>query len=243
MLRLVRIVSVSVALCTVVGMLGTSAYAGTIIKLSLGSDIEDDIEFDGTTLSTVDDLVGATNGDQNTAVTYTDFLDALADIPLNVASFSLNGLTKTGFATLIMDVLVVQNFTGGTIQLYDDSDVLLLEGTLANSTLSGPLGPPATGALFTTTFGVVTDGTLQPFIDDGTLALSMTLTDINGGVGFSVTPSLPLAGPYTLNSFRSDATVAIVAEPVPEPAAAVLFLLGAALAIGRRASFAAGRSS
>jgi hypothetical protein len=158
-----------------------------------------------------------------------DFLSFYPDILPPIGSFSLNGLTASGFASLfpiISPVLVIQDFTGGTFELYDPANTLLLSGTLDDSTLAGPLGPPATGALFTTSFSLVTGGILSPFIDKDTLTMSMSFTDVNGGAGFSVAAVAPL-----LNPFTADATLSMAADQVPEPALAALFLAGAAALI------------
>ena len=232
MLRTVRIALSCVAICALVGMLAAESYAGTIIKLSLGSDDPADIELVASTLSTIDDAaIPVTTGEQNTAIDYSDFLSGHVDIPLSLASFTLDGLVKSGNAQVFMNVLVIQNFTGGSMSLYDDSNNLLLSGTLANSTLTGPLGQPATGGLFTTSFGTVTIGSLQPLLLPNSVSLSMTLTDINDGVGLSVSLIPGGASPtYSLNPFSADATIAIVADPaVPEPATLGLLLIGTAL--------------
>ena len=201
-------------------------HAGTIIKLSLGSDAPADVEFDGTTLSTVDDTIAPTTGDQNTAIDYQDFLSGMSDILLPDASFSMNGLTTSGAASVFGGFLVIQNFTGGTFELYDPApgNALLLSGSLANSTLTGTIGPPATGALFTTSFALVTGGSLAPLIDKDTLTVSMNLSSINNGSGLTV--SLPPA-PFSLDPFRADASVNIAAEKSPEPASVFLAGLGA----------------
>jgi hypothetical protein len=86
--------------------------------------------------------------------------------------------------------------------------------------------------LFTTSFGTVTSGTLKPLINAGSLSLSMTLTNISQGVGLSVSlvPGRTVTA-YSLNPFDADATIAIVADPIPEPASALLLVIGAMLAV------------
>ena len=238
MLRFFGLSSALVTLCAWSSLLCTSSLAGTIIKLSL-SAAPADIIFNGTVLGTIDDGDGTTSGDQNTSAVFLDLLDSQhADILPPDASFSLKNLSANGpvnpFPT-ISPVLVIQDFTGGNFELYDtvaNGDTLLLSGTLNNSTLTGPIGPPATGALFTTSFANVTGGTLMPFIDAGSLTLSMTFTQISNGAGFSIDMTNPAAP--KLNTFTADAAVNIAAEPsgpiVPEPVAATLLLIGAALA-------------
>jgi hypothetical protein len=201
-------------------------YAGTIIKLSLGSDAAADVQFSGGSsgvFGTVDDGNAATTGDQSTAVEFGDFLSGEADIPASAGSFSLDNLTASGNASTF-GPLVIQNFTGGSMNLYDAANVLLLSGTLANSALTGPIGAPATGALFTTSFANVTGGSLQPEILPGTLTVSMSLSDINSGAGFSVGG----ATAPVLNAFTADATLNIAAQPIPEPVAGMLIALASA---------------
>ena len=161
MLRFVKILGVSVVMCALVSLLSGTSTAGTIIKLSLSS-APADIAFSGVTLSTVDSTVAPTPGDQNTAIDYQGFLSGETDVVLPDASFSMSGLQATPIgsptASVFGGFLVIQDFTGGTFELYDTAPghALLLSGQLANSTLTGPIGPPATGALFTTSFALVT---------------------------------------------------------------------------------------
>jgi hypothetical protein len=204
-----------------------STQAGTIIKLSLGSDASADVEFSGGSsgvFGTVDDGNGATTGDQSTAIEFGDFLDgSQPDVMTTTASFTLDNLTASG-APSTFGPLVIQNFTGGTLSLYNPANVLLLSGTLANSALTGPIGPPATGALFTTSFATVTGGALQNNIVANSLTVSMSFSDINGGAGFSVG-----GGPSAvLNSFQADATLNIAAQQIPEPVAAMLIAVASA---------------
>jgi len=231
MLRRVWFACVGAAVIIWLGLSCSALHAGTIIKLSLGSDAPSDVEFDGTTLSTMDDTVVPTTGEQNTAVDYQDFFGGMSDISLPDASFSLNGLSVSGAASVFGGFLVIQDFTGGTFELYDPApgNALLLSGKLANSTLTGPIGPPATGALFTTSFASVTGGSLAPLIGPKTLTVSMNLSSINNGAGLKVTP-VGGPAPYTLDSFRADASVNIAAEQIPEPATTALLLIGSLLA-------------
>lgn len=242
MLRNLRVILSAFALGAIVLFSCSASLAGTIIKLNLGG-VGPDIGMGPPAgqpvgvLSTVDQTGGVSPaGDQLTAIEYTGFLNPIPDIGTNTASFSLNGLNSVGPAN-VFGSLVIQNFTGGLFSLYDPSDVLLLQGPLVNSALTGVMGPPGTGALFTTTLGSVSGGTLAAFIAPGSVSLSMNLTNVSGGAGFAVGG----AGP-TLQSFLADGSINISADPsglgpgVPEPATAVLVLLGgAAMAIcGRR---------
>jgi len=219
MMRLVRMVCVGV----MVGMLcggASSAWAGTIIKLGLGGDSAQDIKFDGTTLSTETDSNPATSGDQDTNIDFADFLSGETDVLSPTASFTLSGLTPSGTPTIIGGVLVIQDFSGGTFTLYDSSNAVLLSANLGISTMAGPLGPPATGALFTTSFAsLLPGGSLNSQIKPGSVTLSMSLSDISGGTGF-VAPG-GVFGP-----FNADATINIAAERIPEPATILMSVVG-----------------
>jgi hypothetical protein len=200
------------------------SYASTIIKLNLDG-VSPDISMNGAgILGTASDGNAASTGDQNTDVEYTDFLDPISDISTGDASFSMAGLQRIGSAQLFGS-LVIQNFSGGTISLYDPANNLLLSGALNTSTLSGVAGPPGTGGLFTTSLATVTGGSLQPYILPNTLSLSINLTDVNGGAGFGVRGE-------TLVAFSADAFVSIGGEPdpsgnIPEPASVALLALAA----------------
>jgi PEP-CTERM motif len=214
--------------------LAMSSRGATIIKLNLGSVGPDVSMSGGGVFGTVSDGVAATTGDQNTDVEYTGFFDGpFPDITTTDASFSMTGLLATGPAT-VFGSLVIQPFTGGTFNLYNPANVLLLTGPLTSSALTGVMGPPGTGALFTTSLGTVTGGTLAPLIAPGTVSLSINMTNVNGGLGFGVGGG---AAPILL-PFTADASVNIAANPVPEPAALVLVLVGS----GAAAVFARRRS-
>jgi hypothetical protein len=218
-----------------------ATFAGTIIKLNLGS-VSPDIEFDGSTLSTADDGNAVTDGDQNTAAEFTDFLESIeVDIPTPIASFTIGGLAPSGQAFVFLGQNVVQNFNGGSFTLYAADDSVLLSGSLTSSALSGTIGFSA-GGLFTTSFGSVTGGSLAPYIDDNTLVVSMNFTKIQttgGPVGLTVSPPPGNPAPQihqgTLQAFTADASINIEGE-IPEPGTIVLLFIGmiAARAIGRR---------
>jgi hypothetical protein len=204
------------------------ADAGLIIKLDLVGASEpsdpNDFGYNGTTLATLNDGDSSSPGDQDTAVSYMDILSGQTNLPSPQASFSLHGLTKSGPANLPpMTGLVIQNFTGGTFQLYGPGPAfsLLLQGTLSTSAIAGPIGAPATGGLFTSSFTSVTGGSLAGLLDPNNLTLSMNLNKINSGVGFVVSGG-------GLQSFVIDATLSVsdtAKVGVPEPSTATLSLI------------------
>lgn len=214
------------ASCALMMMLSAALNAGTIIKLNLGGVGPDVAMNDSGVLGTVSDGIASTTGDQNTAVVYTDFLaPQIADILSSTASFSMAGLQRDGFAQL-SGPSIIQGYIGGTMNLYDSSNNLLLSGNLNTSALVGNIGPnPPVGTVFSTSFGTITGGSLQNLplpILANTLALTVTLTDVNGGAGLSVGATAPI-----LQAFSADASVSIEGSPdpsgnIPEPTSIVL---------------------
>ena len=220
----------ALAVCTLFFLVASASHAATILKLDLGN-VAPDVGMDaGGIYGTVSDGNAATTGDQNTAIEYTSFLDAgNPDVTTPTGSFTLSGLTRIGPATVV-GTTVVQSFIGGNFSVFSPTNVLLLSGNLNGSTLTGPVGPPGTGALFSTSFGNVTGGTLASQIAPTSIALSINMTNVNGGAGFSVGGD---AAPILL-PFLADASVSIIGDPVPEPASLALIGLGGIVCVARR---------
>jgi hypothetical protein len=214
------------AICAVIGVVASATQAGTILKLNPDTTASN-IKFDAGILSTVDDLNAGTTGEQNTAVDFQGFLSGIPDIPPLSASVTLNGITRVGSATVFPFGLMMQNFSGGNVSIYDASNTLLLSGSLNASTLAGAVGPPGTDALFTTTFNHVTGGSLAPQIGPETVALKMNITAVNGGSGFTVATEGSV-----LNPFMAEALLTITGEqPIPEPTAALLLAFGGGVTV------------
>jgi hypothetical protein len=231
-----KIVIRGIAACALVCMAVSVTQAATIIKLNLGG-VGPDVGMGAPAglpagvLGTVDQTGGPSPaGDQLTDIEYTGFLNFIPDLNTNTASFSLNGLNAVGPAN-VFGTLVIQNYIGGVFSLYDPADNLLLQGPMGSSALTGVVGPPGTGALFTTVLTTVTGGSLAPLIAPGSVSLSMNMTNVNGGNGFAVAGGGP-----QLNPFVADAAISISADPVPEPATLSLIGLVAAtvIAVGGR---------
>ena len=212
------------ALAGLLVLSASSARADTIIKLGLGGDAAADLELSGGILSTVDDGDGATTGNQNTNIEFLGFLSFLTDETLSLASYTLDGVAVAGPATVFGGSMAIQNLTGGTLSLYDGNNILLLSASLVSSVITGPVGAPATGAIFSTSFAtLIPGGTLDAYLDPNSISFSISMSDVNGGTGLSVS-----GGGTVLDPFTADATQTIAAE-VPEPKAAALLGLGAAL--------------
>jgi hypothetical protein len=229
MLRTFRAAIRVIAVVAIFGVFASAAAAGTIMRLSPGESASH-IKFESNVLTTASDGNATTTGEHNTAVQFQGILEDVQDIPLPNASVTISGITRVGLATVFPNQLMMQNFTGGTVSLYDESNTLLLSGSLKASTLAGSLG--ATGAndgLFTTSFNVVTGGTLRGRLRPDSITLKMNIRDINEGAGLS-------APGRVLEPFTGDALLTITGE-VPEPGTFLLMLAGMGIVgswIGRR---------
>ena len=219
---LVRFLAISV-----IFVFPLAARAGTILKLDLGG-LGPDIAMSGGVVSTVNDGDAATTGDQDTAIQFTDFLEPIPDITTHTASFTLSGMTASGPVNLIGS-LAIQNFTGGQISIFDPSNNTLLTANLGNSVLTGTIGSPSTASIFNTTLSSPTGGSLASLIAPGSLSLSFSLSNVNGGTGLSVSDSI-------LQPFIGDSSVLIAGNAInaPEPATLALLAFGAVGLLARR---------
>jgi hypothetical protein len=249
MLRKLRYASLALSLCALIGFAWpASAQAATIVEMSLG-DATTDIEYDNGTLHTVDDGNNVTMGEQDTGVLFLNFVDGYGPDILSapLGSLTLSGLTPSpagpGSALLIFQSTILQNFTGGTLELWDENNNLLLSGNLGASALTGAVGNP-TGGLFQTSYGSITGGALMPYVDPNSFLMSMNFTSIKtipGGQNGLTLAAPPPPGNFVnvdLNPFRADATVDVEADQIPEPAAAgmLLAITLCALSVRRKAT-------
>ena len=207
-----------------VSLASSATFAETILKFDLGSAGED-FQLVGDTLSTLSVGGVATLGDQDTNVNFTGFLSGMTDIVSDTASFSLSDVKLDG-AALIAGGLVVQPTTGGEFELLDDSNGLLLSGLLQDGSISGAMGPSATGSFINIDLASVTGGSLAPLLDPDSLSLAISFTGVNDGNGFTVADSI-------LQPFEAAGT-ANVAASVPEPASLALLGMGSLLGLAAR---------
>jgi hypothetical protein len=230
-----RTVLTSLSFCALLGL--SAANGATVIKLNLAGTGPDLAMNASGVLGTTSDADPTTTGDQNTEIDYTGFLDPLfTDVTTNTASFSIAGLQRTGNPSIIGGTLIVQDFFGGTFNLYSPTNALLLSGNLQDSTLTGVIGGTGTGSIFTTKVGTFTSGSLLPNLLPNSLNVSMALTNVNNGLGFVLS-----GAPFALQPFTTDASVNISGEAglgpgLPEPTSIAIALLGAVgfSFIGRR---------
>src|SRR5262249_19621392 len=111
-------------------------------------------------LETLSDGDPASSGDQNTDIHFSSFLSGIPD---GIGSIRLRGVAATGAASVVNGDLVTQTFTGGSLEVFDASNALLLSGTPASWHFTGFVGTAAaaaSGTLFTDGFGSLTGGSL-----------------------------------------------------------------------------------
>jgi hypothetical protein len=82
--------------------------------------------------------------------------------------------------------------------------------------------------VISTSATTATGGSLAGLLAPGTVSLSMALTNVNGGSGFTV------SGAPQLDSLQADGSISIAANPVPEPASLGLLAMGAGVLASRR---------
>jgi hypothetical protein len=248
-----RTIIVSLATCATVGLAVSRSQAADILRLNLG-----EITVGYGVFGTGSDGDATTLGNQNTDVEFTGFLDGLfTDITTTDASFSCCGtVLASPTATSTNGNILVYGFSdpsGGMLSsfsLYAPDNTLLLSGQVGGGTLTGPMGPPATGEFVTTTLQSVTGGTLAPYLEPNSISLRFDLTNVRhspiplpGYLGDPSGQGFALYFPEgtDLLPFTADAIVTIAANPIPEPATVGLILPGAVAAAGlrrRRASAA-----
>jgi hypothetical protein len=207
------------------------ASQAAIVKLDLAKtpapDLGPDIVYTGAALATPNDGNGVTLGLQDTAIVFGDFLSPA--FPATTGSYSLHNLITNGPATVVGGNVVFQPMKNGDFQIYDSTNVKLLDVDLSTSAtlLTGSLTSP-TGGLITVTNGTVVGGSLATLIAPNSISFSISFSNIlsNGGtVGHLV-----LDGSNVLQPFQASATKEIGADPTPlgspEPSSAVLLAVG-----------------
>ena len=215
-------------------MIPSLGSAGTLMKLGLGTGDGPDIAMitlpsGDQVLSTIDEGNADTAGDQDTDVGFITVLPTETDIAPDLASFSLSGVNLIGSPMAVLGgALVAQSTSGGTFELFDAANSLLLSGSLMDGSLSGPPGSP-TGSFLTAALGDFTGGTLAPKLRTDSLSLSISLTDLATSIG---QPGLVIDNNGSFTPFTSDATANVGAEPaVPEPASLPLLAIGILFAV------------
>jgi hypothetical protein len=215
-------------------LLTFNASQAALFKLDLakppGPDLGPDISYAGSVLATPSDGNALTTGSQDTAIVFGDSLSAL---PATTGSYSLQNLGKNGPATVVFipgpNITVVsQPLIGGNFQIYDSANVKLLDVSLAssNSVLSGTVAS-TTANVISVTNATVVGGTLASQIASNSISFSIALTNISGG-GLAVDVNNVVA------AFTASATKEIGGNPVPEPSAAILLVLGSLCTMLRR---------
>lgn len=210
--------------------MATPSSAETIIKFAM-SEVGPDVQFDGTTFGTSDDGNAATLGDQDTRLFFEGALSSIADILDPIASFSLDDVLASGLPTVIGSV-VAQSTTGGTFSFWDETNTLLLSGTLSTGVITGS-STASTGSFFNTSFATFTGGSLAALLDPNSAGLSIALTSIMSADG----PGLHIGPDGRLLPFTADGAGLVEgSSAIPEPATALMLLsaLGAGGVARRR---------
>lgn len=212
--------------------LSAAASAGPIIKLSLDDlalpDSSPDVVWRGG-FNTLNDGVGSTPGQQNTAVDFVGVLGGMGDIASG-ASFTITGVDPDG-APQSFAGMVIQPTVGGTISLYDSSGALLLGATLDKGTLSGST-TSTSGSFFNINSMTITGGLLSDLLLPSPAAISIALVDVRGQDGSPGMRIVTDPSGSSLGLFFATAVVDIDAL-VPAPASAGA-LFGLLAVTGRR---------
>ena len=87
------------------------------------------IHYDGTTLSS--------DGEQSTPVDFTGFMSLYPDITSPPASFTFSGITASG-PTIDFGTSILQQFSGGTLSLYNSAHAAVALGQSSGSALNSP---------------------------------------------------------------------------------------------------------
>lgn len=221
------------------------AMAETIVKLDFGTTgtVGPDIELENGILSTVNDGVAGTPGDQDTSVTFHGFVVGTeGDItPPNQGSYSLSGVSMVGSPFVVnqgLFSLVTQQTTGGTFELYGTNGDVLLTATLQDGSLHGTTGASATGGFLTANLGTFTGPASSDLFNQlapNTASLAISLTDVSSPNG---APGLSVGANELLQNFSADATANIGADNIgvglPEPTSISMALFGVLGILGFR---------
>lgn len=218
-------------------LLTQSAFADTIVNLTFTQNL--DFELSGRELSTIDDGNAGSPGDQDTSIEFpmNSFVSGEPGIVDNFGSFTLSGVQLEGSAVIVSPNLLAYQTTGGTFELYDESNATLLTGTFDDGSFyaSYGAGTAATGGWLNINLGTFTgpegapENSLFKLLDPNSAAMAISFTEIFTGAE----PGVSVESGEVLD-FTADATANIAAEAIgntltPEPAAggmAVFALLG-----------------
>lgn len=208
--------------CLVFVGLAAPCVAETILKVDMGTTTNDgpDVKLVGSVFSTIDDGLASTTGDQNTSVNFVGFLGSTPDIAADVASFSISNVTVDG-APNVLGPVVVQPTKGGSIRLWDSTNLLLLAADIADGAIVGSLAGASTGSFANLSLGSIAGGSLAAVLKPNDFAISIAMTDVNHGLGMTVLNN-------QLQPFTAGATANIAADQVPDPSGTTL--LGVAFA-------------